>query len=74
MLQVSAQLVPFDAALQTLLSISGVLFATWFIIELKSIIIRCALFSMCVLVCTLTAVQVVCYWQAASCCKHTFTA
>lgn len=38
---------PFDAALQTLLSVSGVLFATWFIIELKSIIIRCVLFTMC---------------------------
>lgn len=42
-LQVSAQLVPFDAALQTLLSTSWVMFATWFIIELKSIIIRCVL-------------------------------
>jgi hypothetical protein len=38
---VSAQLVPFDAALQTLLSISGVLFLTWFLVHLKNILIRC---------------------------------
>lgn len=32
---------PFDAALQTLLSISGVLFLTWFLVHLKNILIRC---------------------------------
>lgn len=41
-LQVSAQLVPLDAALQQLLSISGVLFATWFFVQLKDILIRWA--------------------------------
>lgn len=39
-LQISAQLVPLDAALQTLLSISGILFVTWFAVKLKDILIR----------------------------------
>lgn len=39
-LQVSAQLVPLDAALQKLLSISGVLFVTWFFVQLKDILVR----------------------------------
>jgi hypothetical protein len=47
-LQVSAQLVPFDAALQTLLAISGVLFLTWFLVHLKNILIRCVGVSVCV--------------------------
>eukprot|EP00775_Hariotina_reticulata_P001461 gene1461-1803_t len=38
--QVSRQLVPLDAALQTLLQISGVLFSVWFFVQLKDILIR----------------------------------
>lgn len=36
----SAQLVPLDAALQTLLKVTGVLFSAWFFIQLKDILVK----------------------------------
>lgn len=38
--RLSAQLVLCDAALQTLFNVTGVLFTTWFLIQLKDILIR----------------------------------
>jgi hypothetical protein len=38
--QLSSQLVQWDAALQTLLKVTGVLFTSWFLIQLKDILIR----------------------------------
>lgn len=38
--QLSSQLVQWDAALQTLLQVTGVLFTSWFLIQLKDILIR----------------------------------
>ena len=45
-------MVPLDAALQQLLNISGVLFVTWFFVQLKDILVRCVCF------CTMTAAPI----------------
>jgi hypothetical protein len=37
--QLSSQLVQWDAALQTLLRVTGVLFTLWFVIQLNNILI-----------------------------------